>query len=221
MTRKYYWRSIVALLLIPVASMLSMGIFEAIDPELARGHDHYVRNFALLDQLRRDVLPAGLLLAGALWTLGCMWLLRAKSQSMAWLLLAVLGPLGLVVIVALPDRSLLAPGDALREQPRRAAQLLLRVLYEVVRFAAVAWVSMQLVEWYEDGTARLEATRRGMTLAQVLAERDASSGMWAFGDMMRAAFVFVLIYAFWPAGSNAVARLIRRLPRPRAATGGQ
>jgi len=44
----------------------------------------------------------------------------------------------------------------------------------------------------------------------VLAERDASSGMWAFGDAVRAAYLFVLLYALWPAGYNTVAWLIRR-----------
>jgi hypothetical protein len=218
--RKYYGRCIIALLLIPVAAMLSVGIFEAIDPELARGHDNYARNFALLDHLRRGVLLVGLLLLGALWTLACMWLLRAKAQSKAWLLAALLGPPGLAVMMVLSDRSPVAPGDAHRRQPSRAPQLL-RVIYEVVRFAAVSWVAMQLVEWFDDGTALLEATRRGLTRAQVLAERDASSGMWAFGDVVRAAFLFVLIYALWPAGFNAAAALIRRLRRSRAAAGGQ
>ena len=74
-------------------------------------------------------------------------------------------------------------------------------------------VTMQLIEWWNDGTALFEATRRGVALAVVLAERDASSGMWAFGDAMRAGFLFVLIYALWPASYNAIAGLIRRLRR--------
>jgi hypothetical protein len=46
MIRKYYGRSIVALLLIPVVTVSAAGIDYMIDPELARGHPHYVRNFA-------------------------------------------------------------------------------------------------------------------------------------------------------------------------------
>jgi hypothetical protein len=81
--------------------------------------------------------------------------------------------------------------------------------------AVFGFVAMQLVEWFDKGTAILEAGRRGMPLNQVLAERDASSGMWAFGDALRAAYVFVLIYALWPAGCNAVAWLIHRFrPSP-------
>jgi hypothetical protein len=71
----------------------------------------------------------------------------------------------------------------------------------------VAW---QLVEWLDYGWAPLEATRCRVPFADVLAERDASSGMWAFGDAVRAAYLFVLLYVFWPIGCNTVAWLIRR-----------
>lgn len=212
MIRKYYGRSIAALLLIPVAAILAAGIFNAIDPELARGHDNYARNFALLEHLRIGVWLAGLVLLCALWLLACVWLLRAKSRRGAWLSLALLGPPGFAVLTALSDRSPPAPADAYRRQLERLPRLL-RVLYEVLRFAAFGVVALQLVEWFDSGTAILEATRRGIALASVLAERDASSGMWAFGDSLRAACLFVLLYALWPAGCNAVARLIRPLSR--------
>jgi hypothetical protein len=86
------------------------------------------------------------------------------------------------------DRSALSPNDA---YGRLLAHLrkLLRVVYEIVRFAVFAVVAWQL------------------------AERDASSGMWAFGDAARAAYLFVLLYALWPVVYNAVAWLIR--PRRR------
>jgi hypothetical protein len=35
--------------------------------------------------------------------------------------------------------------------------------------------------------------------------------MWTTGDTMRAAYLFVLIGALWPAGNNALVILIRRL----------
>jgi hypothetical protein len=218
--RKHYGRSIVALLLIPLVAMLGAGVFDAIDPELARGHGDYARNFALLEHLRKGVWLAVLVLLGALWLLACIWLLRAKSQRRAWLSLSLLGPLGFAVLAALSDRSPLDPGDAYGRQLTRLPQLL-RALYEVLLFAAFGVVSLQLVEWIDYGTALLEATRRGVALAQVLAERDASAGMWAFGDMNRAAYLLVLMYALWPGGCNAVARLVRRLRRRRAPAGGR
>ena len=210
MIRKYYGRSIAALLLIPAAALLAGEVFNAIDPELARGHGDYARNYALLQHLRTGMWLASLALLGALWVLACVWLLRAKSQSGAWLSFAMFGPPGFAVLTALSDRSPPVPGDAYRRQLERLPPVL-RVLYEVLRFAAFWVVAEQLVEWVDDGTAILEASRRGMALSQVLAERDASSGMWAFGDAMRAAYVFALMYALWPAGCNAAAGLFRRL----------
>jgi hypothetical protein len=210
--RKYYYRSIVALLLIPVVVIIAAQIFAAINPELAAGHANYARNYALLDHARRVALLGGPVLAGVLWLLSGFWLLRAKLRRGAWLWLAVLGAPGFALLSALLDRSPPAPNDAYRRQLARLP-LVLRILYEVVRFAALTFVTMQLIEWWNDGTALFEATRRGVALAVVLAERDASSGMWAFGDAMRAGFLFVLIYALWPAGYNTMAGLIRRLRR--------
>jgi hypothetical protein len=210
--RKYYGRCIIALLLIPVVILSAAAIDYAIDPELARGHANYARNFALLQHLRFAVVVAALALVVALWLLACLWLLRAKSQRRAWLALALLGPFGFAGLMALPDRSMLAPADAYRRQLMRLPNLL-RVLYEIVRFAVFAFVAMQLIEWFDDGTALLEASRRGIPLSQVHAEREASGGMWAFGDMIRAACVFVLLYALLPAGCNAVAWLVRRIRR--------
>ena len=210
--RKYYGLSVLALLLIPVAAMLAAGIFGAIDPDLARGHSDYARNYVLLEHLRTGAWLAALVLLGVMWLLACVWLLRSKSRRRVWLWLALLGSAGFAVLTALSDRSALSPNDAYGRLLARLPKLL-RVLYEVVRFAAFVAVAWQLVEWFDYGTALLEATRRGVPLAGVLAERDASSGMWAFGDGMRAAFLFVLIYALWPASYNAMAGLIRCLRR--------
>jgi hypothetical protein len=217
MIRKYYGRSILALLLIPAAAMMAGAIFELIDPELARGHANYARNFALLEHLRHWALLAALVLLGVLWVLACIWLLRAKSRRRIWTALGLLGPPGFAALSTLSDRSPPAPNDAYRRQLARLP-LALRVLYEVLRFVAFAFLAMQLVEWFEYATALLDAARRSMSVAQVLAERDASSGMWAFGDSLRDAYVFVLLYAIWPFSCNAVAALARRLRRRGATT---
>jgi hypothetical protein len=209
MIRKYYGRSVLALLLIPVAAILAARIFDAINPELAAGHSDYARNYALLEHLRNGVPLATLVLLGILWLLACIWLLRAKSRRRAWLWLALLGSAGFAVLTALLDRSPLSAHDAYGRLLVRLPKLL-RVLYEIVRFAVFVVVTWQLVDWFNDGTALLDATRRGVPLAEVLAERDASSGMWAFGDAVRSAYLFVLLYALWPAGYNSVAWLIRR-----------
>lgn len=219
MIRKNYFLTILALLLIPAAAMLGAGLFNAIDPELARGHADYARNFALLQYLRKGVMLATLLLMCALWTVACASLLRAKSRRWAWLSLALLGPPGFAVLMALSDRSAPIPMDAHDRQVARRRQLL-RVLYEAVRFIVFGVVAQEFVEWWGYGTALLEAVHRGVALSVILAERDASSGMWAFGDLIRTGFVFVLLYALWPIGCNAAAAIIRRLRRGRAAASG-
>ncbi len=81
MIRQYYGRSIVALLLIPVVTVSAAAIDYLIDPELARGHPNYIRNFALLQHLRFGVVIVALMLVIALWLLACLWLLRARSQQ--------------------------------------------------------------------------------------------------------------------------------------------
>jgi cytochrome bd-type quinol oxidase subunit 2 len=101
--RKYYGRSVLALLLIPVAAMLAAGIFDTINPELAAGHADYARNYALLEHLRNGVPLATVALLGALWLLACIWLLRAKSRRRAWLWLALVGSAGFAVLTALSD----------------------------------------------------------------------------------------------------------------------
>jgi len=215
--RRYYGGSILALLLIPVVVLGAAGLFNALDPERARGHADYARHFLLLQHLRVGSQLAMLGLAGVLWLMACAWLVCAKARQRAWTSLALLGPLGFALLSALADRSPPVAADRYRNFLARLP-FPLRLGYEAVRFAAFGFVALQLVEWLDSGTALLEATRRGVSLATILAERDASSGMWAFGDSLRAAYPFVLLYALWPAGFNAVAKLIRPTG-PRAAAG--
>ena len=46
-----------------------------------------------------------------------------------------------------------------------------RILYEILRFAVFAFLAMQLIAWFDEGTALLGASRRGIPLGEVLAER--------------------------------------------------
>jgi hypothetical protein len=126
--RQYYRRSIIALLLIPGAMLAASQIFNALDPELARGTQDYARNFLLLQHLRVGSQLAMLMFLGVLWLLACAWLLRAKLRSRAWAALAVLGPLGFALLAALADRSPQAAHDAYRRFIARLP-VALRVVY--------------------------------------------------------------------------------------------
>ena len=58
MARRYYFLALVALLLIPVVVILGSRLAIAIDPESARGHANYARDFRLL-ALAKSVLFRG------------------------------------------------------------------------------------------------------------------------------------------------------------------
>jgi hypothetical protein len=79
--RKCYGRSVLALLLIPVAAMLAASIFGAINPELAAGHSHYARNYALLEHLRNEVPLAAVFLLGTLWLLTCILKITHRADQ--------------------------------------------------------------------------------------------------------------------------------------------
>jgi hypothetical protein len=211
--RKYYGLSMGALLAIPVTAVLGVRLFLLIDPELARGRPNYVLYFALLDHVRRGVWLLTLLAVCVLWLLCCAWLLRARGRPLGWLWLALLGPFGFAGMFALTDRTAPASGatsgTGARGRLAYYARKLWRVLFEVLRFTVLWFVALQLVQWFDDATAWLEACRRGVPLAQVLAERDASSGMWAFGDSLTAGFLlalcYMLCYLLWPIRRRAAA----------------
>jgi hypothetical protein len=203
-------------LLIPVIALADGWLIAALDPERAAGHPDYAHNFALRQQLRTATLVGSLALECALFLIACFWLLRAKSRTQGWLAWALLGAPGFAVIASLPDRGPLSPRDFYERQLARLPPLV-RGLYEIGRFFVFWFAALSFVAAFEFATALLEAAQRGMTLAQLMAERDASSGMWAFGDMMRAAWVFIVMYALWPGACNLVAAAVRRLKAGAAA----
>ena len=63
----------------------------------------------------------------------------------------------------------------------------------------------------------VESATTGASPAQILAQQNASSGMWAFGEALEAMYFVPLIYLLWPALFNLLARLapIPASPKPR------
>lgn len=111
MTKKPYRLALAALLSMPVISLLGGMLFNAIDPEIALRSANYERNFLLLQQAGKLVLLATLLVNLGLWLLCCFFLLKAKAQSLAWLLLAVLGPFGFIVLATISNEHQLSPDN--------------------------------------------------------------------------------------------------------------
>jgi hypothetical protein len=52
-----------------------------------------------------------------------------------------------------------------------------------------------------------EAAATGTSAAQIIAQQNASSGMWAFGEGLEELYLVVIFYLLWPICFNIVARL--------------
>ena len=215
--KKRYLAALVSFALIPVVMMAVGGLFAAIDPESAAGHGDYERNYRLLEGLRQAIMFAGFLLSLALWLASCCLLLTAKRRSYLWISLAMLGPVGLAALTMLNDGEP-HPADVLHAFRAKLGPAL-RAVYEVILFMGIWILAFAGVALKEEWTAILEASRRGVTVSQILQERDASSGMMAFGEGLEIMYLVVLLYLMWPVAVNAACGLWRRFGR-RAATRG-
>src|SRR5208337_4537749 len=105
MIKKQSLVALVLFLLIPLVTVLGGMLSNLINPEIAAGHPDYVRNYHLLSLLKNLCFFGSLAVAGALWLLVCLLVIRSKKRSYLWLLLAALGPFGLAVLAMLSDRA--------------------------------------------------------------------------------------------------------------------
>ena len=105
MIKKQLVVALVLLLLIPLVLVLGGALFSLINPEIAAGHPNYVRNFHLLNLLKKTTMWATAAGVAVLWLLVCLQVIRAKKRSPSWLFLAALGPIGLAVLAMLNDRA--------------------------------------------------------------------------------------------------------------------
>ena len=169
MVKKEWVVALVLLLLIPVVLMLGGAMFSVINPEIAAGHPNYVRNYHLLNLLKLTVMWGTAAAVLVLWLLVCLLVIRAKKQSVSWLVLAALGPFGLAILVMLNDRAMLKDGEALESDRYsrfvRKMNWLVRGGYELCSLVIVwelAWEGMVLKRAL---MIRLEAARTGMSVA--------------------------------------------------------
>jgi hypothetical protein len=225
MIKKEWVVALVLLLLIPVVLMLGGALFSFINPEIAAGHPNYVRNYHLLNLLKLSMMWGSALVVLVLWVLVCLLVIRAKKRSSAWLVLAVLGPLGLAILAMLNDRetangrATLNGGEA-AESDRysrfvRKMHWLVRAGYELCCLVVVwelAWEGMVLKRGL---MIRLEAARTGMSVAQVIDLQNASGGMWAFSEGLEVMFLVVLLYLLRPVVFNLVGRVAATVAAPK------
>jgi hypothetical protein len=131
------------------------------------------------------------------------------------MLLAVLGPLGFMLMTLLPDKAP-APADLYQQFIRRQG-LYLRIVYEILFFVAIWNIAYESVVVLSYFLILAEAARTGNSIAQIVDVQLASSGMWAFSEGMEECFLMVMIYLLWPLGFNLLAR--RRRSRISFQTG--
>ena len=204
MPKLRYVLAVVCYLSIPVVVVCGVGLFALIDPEMARGHADYPRDYRLLDMARLGVLCAAAGLALVLWTTCCYLVLTSRDRSLRWLSLAAAGPVGFSVIAALEDQSS-AKGD-LYQQVIRNLKTYWRVPLEIGVFVFVWYVAYELVVLERELLIHFESLMTGTPVSTIVAQQSASSGMWADGEMLEQFYLVPLIYLLWPVLFNLAAQ---------------
>jgi len=214
MMKKEWVVAVVLLLLIPVVLMVGGALFSFINPEIAAGHANYVRNYQLLSLVKKMVILAT---AGAvllLWVLVCLQVIRAKKQSLSWLVLAALGPFGLAILAMLNDKDTVATDDPYSQFVRKL-HWLVRAGYELCTVAIVWELAYEGMVLKRAVMERIEAARTGMSVAQVIDLHNASGGMWAFGEGLEVLFFVVLLYLLRPVVFNLLWRMFATAAAPK------
>ena len=208
MPKRQYILAVVCYLLIPAVVIASGVLFRLIDPEMARGSADYVRNYRLLELARTGALMTMAGLALALWAFTCYLVLKSRQRSLGWLLLAVAGPFGFIVIAMLEDR---APASYdLYQQFIRKLKLYWRVPIEIAAFVTVWSLAFELMVLKRDLMISYESFMSGTPVATIIDWQNQSSGMWAFSEGNEVIYLVVLIYLLWPVFFNVVGPLLKR-----------
>jgi hypothetical protein len=214
-TMKKQWAvALVLLLMIPPVFALGGFLSNLIDPEIAAGHPDYARNFHLLSLLKNLCFLASVAVSGVLWLFACILVIRSKKRSYLWLLLAALGPLGFAALATLNDRAAVEIDSYTRFV--RKLNWFLRAGYELCAFVILGELAWEAMVLKRTMTIQYEATATGVSTAQIIAIRDASSGMWAFGEGMEAMYFVVLLYLLRPIVFRMVAHLAAAMASPKA-----
>src|SRR5215471_1419157 len=203
--KKEYFVALALLLAIPVVMLLGGALFSSINPEIAAHTSNYVLYWHLLNGLKIGIFWGMAAVALVLWLLVCLQVIRAKNRSGEWLILAMLGPVGLAILAMLKDRAATETDPYSRFLGK--LNWFLRAGYELVTFWFFWELAYQIMLLKSNLMIRVEAARTGMTVAQVIDLHNASGGMWAFSEGLEVMFFVVLLYLLRPVVFNLVSRL--------------
>ncbi len=208
-------RALVLCLLIPVVFMLQGIVSSQINPESAAGHPNYARNFHRLTDLKLLIFFGSLAVVLALFVVVCALVIRQKKRSYIWLLLAVLGPFGFAILAMLNDLSPAAETDSYERFVQKLNPFV-RAGYELCAFVilwqgayAIMVVKRMLMIAYEAATT-------GVSTAQIMDIRDASSGMWAFGEGNEVMYFVILLYLLRPIAFRLGAHVVASMRSAQA-----
>lgn len=204
MMKKQWVVALVLLLLIPLVLALGGMLSSLVHPEMAAGHPNYEQNFHRLSLLKIMTFFASVAVAGVLWLVVCLLVIRAKKRSYLWLILAALGPFGLAVLAMLSDGATAETDPYARFVHNM--NWILRAGYELCTFAIVWVLAYELMVLKRTLMIRYEAATTGVSIAQIIDTQNASGGMWAFAEGMEVMFLVVLLYLLRPIVFNVVSR---------------
>jgi len=213
MMKKQSLAALIALLLIPLFTVLGGVFLSLINPESAAGHPNYVRNFHLLTRLRITLFLASLAIAVLLWIVACFLVIRSKKQSYLWMPLTLLGPFGFAVLSALNDR---APAENDRySRFLRNLNAFVRVAYELFSFGLIWVLAFQAMLIKRVLMIGFSALASGVSTNQIMNIQNASSGMWAFGEGMEVMYFVALLYMLRPLAFSIVGKRSATRPSPK------
>jgi hypothetical protein len=200
------------LLLIPVVWRLGGLLFSLINPETAAGHANYARNYRFLHLMKMGCLWGSAAVVVFLWVLVCGLVIRTKKRSLLWLFFAALGPFGFAILTMLDDR---APAET-DQYSRFVGNLngFVRVGYELCIFVIICMLAYQAMVLKRNLTIMHESATTGLSTAQIIEIRNASSGMWAFAEGNEEMYMMVLLYLIWPMVFNVMGRVTATVALP-------
>jgi len=214
MIKKKWIMALVLFLLIPLVLKLEGVLFSMTDPESAVGHPNYAQNYHRLSQLHHMVLWGSEAGVFVLWLLVCLLVIRSKKRSPLWLFMAALGPFGFAVLTMLNDH---APAET--DSYARFARNLnwfVRAGYELCIFVLAWTLAYEGMVFKRNLMIRHEAAITGMSVAQIIDQQNASSGMWAFAEGNEEIYLVILFYLLWPIVFNIVGRVAAITASPKA-----
>jgi len=89
-----------------------------------------------------------------------------------------------------------------------------RVPLETAVFVSVWFFAYDVVELKRELMISYRSFTTGTPTATIIAEQDASSGMWAFGEALEVMFLVMLIYLLWPIFFNLAGTPFRARSNP-------